>query len=1104
MTEDSGRRVNSLHGTLVTGIADDVDHHFLQSMPFTAQEALAEMKTRHAQHHLKAGASWQFKNESSEKMIFVDDSGDARICYVISFFADVPEGGSPARPTIIMDAMTGEIVKAFDALAYAAAGGPGGNLKTGRYVYGQDFPHFEVSSSGSQCTMETDDVKTWDMNHGNSAPIVHSFQCYENTYKEINGAFCPLNDAHYFGGLTHDLWVEWFGNPPLPFQMVLGVHYGNDFENAFWGGDAAVFGDGATFFHPLVGLNVVAHEIAHGFTEHHSNLIYDGESGAINEAFSDMAGEAAEYYHQGVNDFWVGHDIWKGPGAFRYMDDPPKDGWSIDSLYDYYDGLAIHYASGLFNKAFYILATMPGWSTRMAFEIFAEANQFYWEPLTDFHQGAQGAVDAAAARGYSVQAVKDAFAAVDLFIDAPARPHADFSYELDELTAAFTDTSTCTGCSILNWQWDFGDGRSASVQHPEHVYASAGTYTVTLTVTDGNGQRDSISRVLSVSDDSADYCPAAGQMYQIQWIANVQVGGFERASQASGYSDFTADVIAVPASASIPVVLSHGPAGSLYFRSWRIWADLNRDGDFDDAGEQLFEGAGTGRITGSITLPAWAADGRTRLRVAMKLGGFPDACGTFNAGEVEDYTLAISSTGPVPTGPTAAFAYTTAGLSAAFTDQSTAVDAGITGWQWDFGDGRSASVQHPEHVYASAGTYTVTLTVTDGNGQQDSISRVLSVSDDSADYCPAAGQMYQIQWIANVQVGGFERASQASGYSDFTADVIAVPASASIPVVLSHGPAGSLYFRSWRIWADLNRDGDFDDAGEQLFEGAGTGRITGAVTLPAWTADGRTRLRVAMKLGGFPDACGTFNAGEVEDYTLAISSTGPVPTGPTAAFAYTTAGLSAAFTDQSTAVDAGITGWQWDFGDGRSASVQHPEHVYAAAGTYTVTLTVTDGNGLRDTISQVLSVSDDITGYCPAAGQMYQIQWIANVQVGGFERASQASGYSDFTADVIDIPASASIPVVLSAGPANFLYFKSWRVWADFNRDGDFDDAGEQLFEGAGTGRITGSITLPAWAADGRTRLRVAMKLGGFPDACGTFNAGEVEDYTLAVSAAGP
>ncbi len=66
-----------------------------------------------------------------------------------------------------------------------------------------------------------------------------------------------------------------------------------------------------------------------------SDLIYTSESGGINEAFSDMAGEAAKFYLNGTNDFRVGFDIWKGPGALRFMSDPTLDGVSIDHADDY-------------------------------------------------------------------------------------------------------------------------------------------------------------------------------------------------------------------------------------------------------------------------------------------------------------------------------------------------------------------------------------------------------------------------------------------------------------------------------------------------------------------------------------------------------------------------------------------------------------------------------------------------------------------------------------------------------------------------------------------------------------------------------------------------
>src|SRR3546814_18966365 len=59
-----------------------------------------------------------------------------------------------------------------------------------------------------------------------------------------------------------------------------------------------------------------------------SNLTYSGQSGGMNEAFSDMGGEATEYFWKGSNDFLVGPEIFKGAGALRYMNNPPPDGSS--------------------------------------------------------------------------------------------------------------------------------------------------------------------------------------------------------------------------------------------------------------------------------------------------------------------------------------------------------------------------------------------------------------------------------------------------------------------------------------------------------------------------------------------------------------------------------------------------------------------------------------------------------------------------------------------------------------------------------------------------------------------------------------------------------
>lgn len=258
-------------------------------------------------------------NEKAELFVYQDDAGQARLVYITSY---VEYGDSPSRPFTIVDAHSGEVLKRWDGIAHAEIGTySGGNEKVGQYEYGTDFGFLDVEQNVDTCTMNSPNVKTVNLNHGTSGTTAFEYTCPRNTVKEINGAYSPLNDAHYFGNVVYNMYSEWYNTAPLSFQLTMRVHYGNNYENAFWDGAAMTFGDGQNTFHPLVSLDVSAHEVSHGFTEQNSGLIYSNMSGGMNEAFSDMAGEAAEFFMHGVNDWQVGADIFKAPGALRYMDD---------------------------------------------------------------------------------------------------------------------------------------------------------------------------------------------------------------------------------------------------------------------------------------------------------------------------------------------------------------------------------------------------------------------------------------------------------------------------------------------------------------------------------------------------------------------------------------------------------------------------------------------------------------------------------------------------------------------------------------------------------------------------------------------------------------
>ncbi len=409
VNEDTNGNIDTLFGRKVDGLASEIP---AGKPRLNRNTALAIGKAAGLGNRI---GFMHTADEKSELMIHIDEEGVARKAYVVSYFADTRNGGSPTRPIVIVNAENGQILQQYDGLQHALVGtGPGGNAKTGQYEYGTNYGKLDVTQSGTTCTMNNTNVKTVNLNHGSTNTTAFSYTCPRNTVKVINGAYSPLNDAHYFGKVVFNMYNAYIGKPPLTFQLLMRVHYATNYENAFWNGSSMTFGDGYTKFYPLVSLDVTSHEVSHGFTSQNSSLIYANQSGGINEAYSDIAGEAAEYYMKGTNDFLVGAQIFKATGALRYMANPPQDGKSIALASNYIYGMDVHHSSGLYNKAFYTLATKPGWNTQKAFQVFARANDLHWTPSTDFYSGVCGVQTAATNLGYTVADVTAAFNVVGL------------------------------------------------------------------------------------------------------------------------------------------------------------------------------------------------------------------------------------------------------------------------------------------------------------------------------------------------------------------------------------------------------------------------------------------------------------------------------------------------------------------------------------------------------------------------------------------------------------------------------------------------------------------------------------------------------------------
>ena len=209
-----------------------------------------------------------------------------------------------------------------------------------------------------------------------------------------------VNQIYDFSGAVRDCFKQILGRDSidnLGMDLILNVHYGRNYMNAFWDGDEMTFGDGdGTIFVSFTrSLDVVAHELAHGVTQFTADLEYQGQSGALNEHFSDVFGsliqQVALEQDAGQADWLIGNEIMgpdlygeslrsiKAPGTAynnRLLGKDPQP----DHMKDYFagpeDNQGVHINSGIPNKAFYFVAM--GIGTEKAALIWYEALKKLW------------------------------------------------------------------------------------------------------------------------------------------------------------------------------------------------------------------------------------------------------------------------------------------------------------------------------------------------------------------------------------------------------------------------------------------------------------------------------------------------------------------------------------------------------------------------------------------------------------------------------------------------------------------------------------------------------------------------------------------------------
>ena len=292
---------------------------------------------------------------SSWNVNLMIDPGSAR------YFYRVESRSVDARWFFWVDADTGAIVNEYDGLTTGSGIGVDGATKdlTDDLTYLTTFngsTYRMVSSDGRQTT--------YDAQNRQKLPGVLATDADDQW--DTPGTASPgqraLVDAQFYARVTDNFYLNTKGfNWKTHYSqgMVSSAHLGRRYNNAYWNGTQMAYGDGdGTSFIEFSGdLDVVGHELSHGVTEATSNLIYQNESGALNESFSDIMGTAIEF-SAGSGNWTIGEDITPGTNGLRNMANPGEDGDPSHYLDRYVgsgDNGGVHINSGIINHWFYLL-----------------------------------------------------------------------------------------------------------------------------------------------------------------------------------------------------------------------------------------------------------------------------------------------------------------------------------------------------------------------------------------------------------------------------------------------------------------------------------------------------------------------------------------------------------------------------------------------------------------------------------------------------------------------------------------------------------------------------------------------------------------------------
>lgn len=361
--------------------------------------------------------------------------------------------------------------------------------------------------------------------------------------------------------------------------------------------------------------------------------------------------------------------------------------------------------------------------------------------------------------------------------------------------------------------------------------------------------------------------------------------------------------------------------------------------------------------------------------------------GSIYDAEFQTWLAGVLNGGGTNQPPVADFTFTANGLTVSFVDRSTDADGSIASRSWNFGDGTSSTAASPSKTYTAAGTYTVALTATDNQGATNVRSQSVTVT--------ATNPGTALQ-------NGVPRNNLAATTGQSLMFTLDVPAGATNLRFAMSGGSGD---------ADMYvRFGSAPTLTAYDCRPYTSGNSETCTINPARTGRYYVMLRADSSFSGVT-LTGSFTAGG-----------GNTP--PVANFGFAVSGLTVSFTDSSTDANGTIASRSWAFGDGTTSTATNPAKTYAAAGTYSVTLTVTDNQGATNSRSQSVTVGGGTSLPECTSSDVRQLGKNCSRS-----NRTQTAGNYDYL--YVSIPAGTTqLKITVSGGTGNADLYVSSSTWA--------------------------------------------------------------------------